>query len=162
EANLKLSEANHQRVEKLYKQKFKSPLEADKAVAEYKRDQALVARHKAIFEKTRIIAPFDSIIGLRSVSPGDYVNIGDPIVNLESVDPIKIDFKLPELYVSKVRAGQAIQIKAEALAGKEFKGKIYAINPLVDINGRSLALRAEVLNKDKSLLPGMFVIVTAI
>lgn len=162
EAHLKLSEASHQRAEKLFKDKYKSAQDADKALAEFKRDQALVDRHKAMQEKTRIVAPFDGTIGLRLVSPGDYITVGENIVNLESIDPIKIDFKLPEAYVSKVKPGQEIQVRADALADQEFKGKIYAINPAVDVNGRSVALRAEVQNKDGKLLPGMFVIVTAI
>lgn len=161
EANLRLTEASYQRVDKLFKGKFKSPLEVDKALAEYKRDQALVAGHKAIVEKTRITAPFGGIMGLRLVSPGDYINAGDDIVNIEDIDPVKIDFKLPELYVSKVKSGQTIQVKADALVGKEFKGKIYAINPLLNEGGRNLELRAVVQNAERHLLPGMFVIVTA-
>lgn len=162
EANLKLSEAIHQRVEKLFKDKYKSLQDSDKALAEFKRDQALVDRHQAMLDKTRIVAPFDGVIGLRLVSPGDYITVGENIVNIESIDPVKIDFKLPENYVAKVNTEQEVLVKADALGDKEFKGKIYAINPAVDVNGRSLALRAEVQNKDGKLLPGMFVVVTAI
>jgi membrane fusion protein (multidrug efflux system) len=162
QANLALSEVSHQRGEKLLKGNFKSAQEVDKRLSEFKRDQALFDRSKALLDKTRIVAPFDGIIGLRMVSPGDYITVGADLVNLESIDPVKIDFKLPEHYVLKVKTGQEIIVRSDALGGKEMKGKIYAINPAVDVDGRSLALRAEVQNKNRELFPGMFVVVTVI
>jgi membrane fusion protein (multidrug efflux system) len=160
EANLKLSQSNHERTEKLLKDKFKSMAQADVALSEFKRDQALVERSRAMYDKTKLRAPFDGIIGLRLVSPGDYITVGEDIVNLESIDPVKIDFRVPEIFVSKVKPGQEVLIKTDAHANREYRGKIYAINPQVDVNGRSLAMRAEVQNQDRTLLPGMFVIVT--
>jgi hypothetical protein len=77
-------------------------------------------------------APFSGIIGLRSVSVGDYVKEGADIVNLESVDPLKVDFRVPEIYLRQVQPGQALSIQLDAAPGKTYEGRVYAVNPLVD------------------------------
>jgi membrane fusion protein (multidrug efflux system) len=101
-------------------------------------------------------APFSGIIGLRSVSIGDYVKEGADLVNLESIDPLKVDFRVPEVYMRQVQVGQALQIQLDALPGKTFEGKVFAVNPLIDAAGRSVVIRALVRNPDTSLRPGMF------
>jgi len=162
EANLALSKGNFDRVEKLFKEKFKSTQEQDKAISEFKRDKAIFDKSRARLAKTKIFAPMNGILGLRQVSPGDYVIEGQELINLENINPVNIDFKLPERYVSRAKVGQVIHVKTDALPKKVFMGKVYAINPLLDENGRSLALRAEVPNPQMELLPGMFVTVTII
>ncbi|MEO5677176.1 MAG: efflux RND transporter periplasmic adaptor subunit, partial [Usitatibacter sp.] len=95
-------------------------------------------------------------IGLRQVSVGDYVKEGQDMVNLESLDPLKVDFRLPELVLSQVKDGQALQVVLDAVPGKTYDGRVYAVNPLIDANGRSVVIRARVSNKDGKLRPGMF------
>jgi membrane fusion protein (multidrug efflux system) len=101
-------------------------------------------------------APFSGIIGLRSVSVGDYVKEGADLVNLESIDPLKLDFRVPEVFMRQVAVGQSLQVQLDALPGKTFEGKVLAVNPLIDAAGRAVVIRAVVRNPDTSLRPGMF------
>ena len=92
---------------------------------------------QARLAKTEIRAPFGGIIGLRSVSVGDYVKEGQDIVNLEEIDPLKVDFRVPEVFLSQVKAGQVLQITMDALPDRTWPGQVFAINPLIDANGRA-------------------------
>ncbi len=103
-----------------------------------------------------IKAPFAGVVGLRSVSLGDYVKEGQDLVNLESIDPLKVDFRVPEVYLKQVGVGQTLEIGLDALPGKTYEGKVFAINPLVDAGGRAIVIRAQVRNADTALRPGMF------
>jgi membrane fusion protein (multidrug efflux system) len=87
---------------------------------------------------------------------GDYVKEGQDIVNLESLDPLKVDFRLPELALSQLKDGQTLQLSLDALPDRTYDGKVYAINPLIDANGRAIVIRAQVPNRDGKLRPGMF------
>ncbi len=87
---------------------------------------------------------------------GDYVKEGADIVNLESIDPLKVDFRVPEIYLRQVKVGQSLEVQLDALPGRTFEGKVFALNPLVDAAGRSIVIRAIVRNPDTSLRPGMF------
>jgi membrane fusion protein (multidrug efflux system) len=87
---------------------------------------------------------------------GDYVKEGQDIVNLEEIDPLKVDFRVPEVSLSKLRSGQVLQITMDALPDRTWPGQVFAINPLVDANGRAIAIRARVPNADGKLRPGMF------
>jgi membrane fusion protein (multidrug efflux system) len=110
----------------------------------------------ARLDKTAIRAPFSGTIGLRQISVGDYVKEGQDMVNLESIDPLKVDFRVPELALSLLRDGQTMQITLDAIPDKVYDGKVVAINPLIDANGRAVVIRAQVPNKDGKLRPGMF------
>jgi membrane fusion protein (multidrug efflux system) len=118
--------------------------------------QAALQLAEAKLAKTDIRAPFAGIIGLRSVSVGDYVKEGADLVNLESIDPLKVDFRVPETYLRQVQPGQLLTITLDAVPGKTYDGKVIAVNPLVDAAGRSIVIRAQVPNKDQGLRPGMF------
>src|SRR5690606_25032770 len=113
-------------------------------------------------DKTVITAPFEGMIGLRRVSVGDFVNIGQDIVNLEQIDPLKADFRVAEVYLGAVRPGQKIELSADAFPGETFTGEVYAIDPLIDESGRSIVLRARLPNSDDRLRPGLFVRVTLV
>ena len=106
--------------------------------------------------KAAIQAPFSGTIGLRLISVGDYVKEGQDLVNLESLDALKVDFRLPELALSQLRDGQTLQITLDAIPDRAYDGKVVAINPLIDANGRAVVIRAQVPNKDGKLRPGMF------
>ncbi len=90
------------------------------------------------------------------MSVGDYVKEGQDIVNLEEIDPLKVDFRIPEVFLSQVKTGQVLQITMDALPDRTWPGKVFAINPLIDANGRAIAIRALVPNADGKLRPGMF------
>jgi membrane fusion protein (multidrug efflux system) len=118
--------------------------------------EAALALVDARLAKTEIKAPFAGVIGLRVVSVGDYVKEGADVVNLESIDPLKVDFRVPEIYMRQVQVGQTLTVTLDALPGNTFEGKVFAVNPLVDAAGRVVVIRAIVANPDTSLRPGMF------
>ena len=96
------------------------------------------------------------MVGTRRVSPGAYLAAGAPIVNLEKIDTLKADFKIPETFLGDVAVGQRIELAVDALPRRTFEGEIYAINPQVDVNGRSLQIRARIANPERVLRPGLF------
>ena len=155
-ANLTLSKTKHERSIDLRNKGFLSSQALDEAVNNLKVAQADAELMEARLSKTTIRAPFAGTIGLRQVSVGDYVKEGQDIVNLESLDPLKVDFRVPELALSQVKDGQSLQIALDALPDKVYEGRVYAINPLIDAAGRSIVIRAQVPNKDGRLRPGMF------
>jgi len=155
-ANLKLAQSKYDRAVDLAKSNFISGQAKDEAENNLRVAEAGVQLAEAKLAKTEIKAPFSGIIGLRVVSVGDYVKEGADVVNLESIDPLKVDFRVPEIYLKQVKVGQSLQVQLDALPGKTFEGSVYAVNPLVDAAGRSIVIRAIVRNPDTSLRPGMF------
>lgn len=155
-ANLKLAQSKYQRAVDLSKQNFISGQAKDEAENNLRVAEAAVALAAAHLAKTEIKAPFAGVIGLRVVSVGDYVKEGADVVNLESIDPLKVDFRVPEIYLSQVQPGQTLTVALDALPGKTFDGKVFAVNPLIDAAGRSVVIRAIVRNAGASLRPGMF------
>lgn len=157
EANLLLSEANSRRAEMLFAQGAGTERARDEAAAKLRADQAEIQLARAMLAKTVITAPFDGTAGLRKISVGAYVAPGQDIVNLESIHPIKVDFRIPEIFLASVRVGQTLAVLADAFPGRSFAGEVYAIDPLIDEAGRSILLRAIVDNADMVLRPGQFV-----
>ena len=155
-ANLKLSKTKHERAIDLRNRGFLSSQALDESENSLKVAQADAELMEARSSKATIRAPFGGTIGLRQVSIGDYVKEGQDIVNLESLDPLKADFRVPELALSLVRDGQTLQLTLDALPDRAYDGRVYAINPLIDANGRAIVIRAQVPNKDGRLRPGMF------
>jgi membrane fusion protein (multidrug efflux system) len=155
-ANLKLAQSKYDRAVDLAKSNFISGQARDEAENNLRVAEAGVQLAEARLAKMEIKAPFAGIIGLRVVSIGDYVKEGADVVNLESIDPLKVDFRVPEMYMKQVQVGQSLQVQLDALPGKTFEGKVFAVNPLVDAAGRSIVIRAIVRNSDTSLRPGMF------
>jgi membrane fusion protein (multidrug efflux system) len=155
-ANLMLSKSKHERAVDLLKQGFISSQARDEAENNYKVAQADVELMQARIAKAELKAPFAGTVGLRVVSVGDYVKEGQDIVNLESLDPLKVDFRLPELALSQVKPGQTLQVTLDAIPDRAYDGHVYAINPLIDANGRAIVIRAQVANRDGRLRPGMF------
>ena len=155
-ANLKLAQSKYDRAVDLAKSNFISGQAKDEAENNLRVAEAGVQLAEAKLAKTEIKAPFSGIIGLRVVSVGDYVKEGADVVNLESIDPLKVDFRVPEIYLKQVKVGQSLQVQLDAVPGKTFDGKVFAVNPLVDAAGRSIVIRAIVRNPDTSLRPGMF------
>jgi membrane fusion protein, multidrug efflux system len=162
EAKLKLAEQTHQRTSQLFKNKYATAQSADEATSNLAVSSATVELARVQLEKTRIVAPFSGIVGLRRVSAGEYITAGQPLVNLESIDPVKADFRVPEKFLPAIRVGQTIRIKVDAFPDDTFEGKVYAIDPRLDVAGRSLLVRAKVPNTDQRLRPGLFARVTVL
>ena len=162
QANLNLAEKNHQRAQMLFKRGASNAQALDEASAQQQAARASLALAQARLDKTRIHAPHDGVLGLRHVSPGDYLSAGQDIVNLEVLDPLKVDFRIPQKAVRQIRLQQSIEISLDAYPGERFSGEIYAINPRLDEAGRSQAIRAHIDNADGRLNPGQFVKVSVI
>jgi membrane fusion protein (multidrug efflux system) len=155
-ANLTLAKTKYERAVDLRRKGFLSSQAEEESENNLKVARADAELMQARLSKTALLAPFSGTIGLRQVSVGDYVKEGQDLVNLESLDPLKVDFRVPEVAMSQVKDGQALQVTLDALPDKVYDGRVYAINPLLDANGRALVIRAQVHNKDGSLRPGMF------
>ena len=156
QAALELAQANYERAIDLLKRKVGTSKARDEALAELRADQAALELAKARFDKTVLKAPFDGVVGLRKVSVGDFVDVGKDIVNLEQIDPLKVDFRVAEVYVGAVKPGQRLELGVDAFSGQQFAGEVYAIDPLIDESGRSILLRARLPNPDGRLRPGLF------
>ena len=155
-ANLKLAQSKYDRAVDLSQRNFISGQAKDEAENNLRVAQAAVSLAAARLAKTEIKAPFAGVIGLRVVSVGDYVKEGADVVNLESIDPLKVDLRVPEIYLRQVQVGQTLTVTLDAFPGKTYEGKVLAVNPLIDAAGRSVVIRAVVRNQDLSLRPGMF------
>lgn len=157
EASRALSEANYQRAESLLKDRAISQRERDEAYAQWQLDEASLRLAKAQWQKTRIVAPFSGTLGLRKVSVGDYIQPGQPLVNLEDISKLKVEFRIPEKFSAQVKVGQQVKLAADAFPGRSFIGKVYAIDPQVEEKSRSLVIRGLLENRDGDLRPGQFV-----
>lgn len=162
QANLSLAERNFQRGQMLFKRGASNAQALDEAQAQQQAARASLALAQARLDKTRIHAPYAGVLGLRQVSPGDYLGVGQDIVNLEVLDPLKVDFRIPQKAVSQIRLEQAVEISLDSFPGERFVGAISAINPRLDEVGRSQAIRATLGNAEQRLKPGQFVKVAVI
>ena len=162
EAKLKLAEQTNKRTSTLFTNKYATAQSADEAASNLAVSTAATELARVQLEKTRIVAPFSGIVGLRHVSVGEYITAGQALVNLEAIDPVKADFRVPEKFLPAIRVGQTIRIKVDAFPDATFEGKVYAIDPRLDVAGRSLLVRALVPNHDQRLRPGLFARVTVL
>jgi membrane fusion protein, multidrug efflux system len=133
----------------------RAQLDTDAANLKSTREQE--ASQAALVAKKTVRAPFSGRLGITTINPGQYLNPGDPIVTLESVDPIYVDFRLPQDNLSRVSVGQTVHVTADAFPGRSFEGKITSIDPLVDSSTRNFEAEAKIRNPEHKLLPGMFV-----
>jgi len=159
-ARLELAEANFERTRTLARTGSATERAQDEAKSALATARAAVELIQVRLEKLAIRAPFPGTIGTRKVSVGAYVTPGAPIANLEKIDTLKVDFKVPETFLADVKVGQGVEVSVDALPGRTFPGTIYAIDPMVDVNGRALALRARLPNPGLVLRPGLFARVT--
>jgi membrane fusion protein (multidrug efflux system) len=155
-ASLALSRANVERAQSLFGREAMSARSRDEAIAKLKSDEAAVTLSEAMLEKMTLSAPFAGIVGLRKVSLGDFVAVGQDIASLEKISPIKVDFRVPEIYLASVSTGQSIEVHVDAYPDRTFRGAVYAIDPLVDERGRSIVIRARVPNEESLIRPGLF------
>jgi membrane fusion protein (multidrug efflux system) len=155
-AQLKLEEQKLQRAEDLQKKGFISAQGLDDQRTSLARARAKLAEDEARLAKTEMRASFAGVAGLRQVSEGQYVAAGTDIARLEKIDQLKLDFRIPEAYIGKLRAGQPVRVLVDAYRGQVFSGTVYAIEPGVDDQTRAIQLRARVANAEMKLRPGMF------
>ena len=155
-ADLALARANHDRTVTLATQGMSTLRARDETKGALDAAQANLELAEARLQKTTLRAPLSGIVGLRAVSPGAYVAAGQRIVDLTGIHPLKLDFRVPELALADVRRGQAVKLTLDALAGRSFDGEIYAIDPVVDVAGRAIRIRARVPNPKGELSPGLF------
>ncbi|MBX3660172.1 MAG: efflux RND transporter periplasmic adaptor subunit [Ramlibacter sp.] len=162
QAELSIAQANHKRNQELVAQNFISQRSVDESSANLEVAQAKLALARATAARLRIVAPFDGITGIRSVNIGDYLKDGADIVNIEDMEALYVDFRLPERYQTKARRGQQAVVSVDALPGRKFTAIVQAIDPLVDANGRSVGVRGCIDNRQLQLRPGMFARVTSV
>lgn len=162
QAELSIARANHKRNQDLVAQNFISQRSVDESGASLQVAEAKLALARAQADRLRILAPFDGIAGLRSINVGDYLKDGADIVNIEDLDAILVDYRLPERFQTKVRKGQVAMVAIDALPGRRFTAVVQAVDPLVDANGRSVGVRGCIDNRQQQLSPGMFARVTAV
>ena len=128
----------------------------DTSAADAKSKRALVQQQEALIVKKNLKAPFSGRVGIVTLNPGQYVSPSDKLMTLQTIDPIFIDFTLPQSTVSAIDVGQSIALSTDAYKGVMFAGKITAISPKVDLNTRNIQVEALLANPDKKILPGMF------
>ena len=162
QAELNIAKANNTRNAELVAQNFISRRTLDESAAAQQVAEAKLALARATEARLKIIAPFDGLAGIRSVNVGDYLKDGADIVNLEDMDAIFVDYRLPERFQTKIRRGQSSVIELDALPGRKFSAIVLAIDPLIDANGRSVGVRACIDNRRLQLRPGMFARVNAV
>ncbi len=156
QAELSIAQANQKRNQELVAQNFISQRSLDESAASLQVAQAKLALAKATAARLKIVAPFDGIAGIRQVNVGDYLKDGADIVNIEDLDAIYVDFRLPERFQAKVKRGQTALLDIDALPGRHYTAQIQAIDPLIDANGRSVGVRGCIDNRELQLRPGMF------
>lgn len=133
-----------------------SKAQLDNDAADLKSKKAQVAQQVATLAKKTIRAPFAGKLGITTVNPGQYINPGDSLVTLQTIDPIYIDFYLPQQQLPQVALGQRVAITADAYKDVTFTGRISALNPKIDTNTRNVQIEATVPNAKRQLLPGMY------
>ncbi|TFG43982.1 MAG: efflux RND transporter periplasmic adaptor subunit [Syntrophobacterales bacterium] len=162
EAAAALAKLNAERLGKLLAERTIAQSQYDNAEAGYKQAVAQADNIRASIAKKTIRAPFDGRLGIRLVNLGQVLNEGEAIVSLQSLDPIFVNFSLPQQQLSSIKAGLAIRVTTDALPGDIIQGKITAINPQVDAATRNIRVQATVANADERLRPGMYVSVAVV
>lgn len=162
DAELVWSQQRHDRAVELFRKNFISSQALDEARANLARAKARIAEDEARLRKSEVKAPFAGTLGLRMISPGAYVKAGDDIVRLEDTSVMKLDFRIPETYLARLRRDQAISIQVDAYPERSFKGRTYAFDSAIDEKTRTVLVRARVPNPGSELKPGMFARVSVV
>jgi membrane fusion protein (multidrug efflux system) len=156
QATAELSQLTYNRDLKQFKIQAVSQATLDTDSANLKNAKAQVAEQQAVLDKKFLRAPFAGHLGIRAVDLGQYLAAGTTIVTLQALDPIFLDFFVPQQAVDQMRIGQAVAAKVDAFEDRTFSGEISAINPKIDASTRNIQIRATLRNLDHKLLPGMY------
>lgn len=160
QANAALAKITYERDLRQLKAQAVSQQSVDVDEQNLKSDLAQVAQQQAAVDYKFIRAPFDGHLGIRQVDVGQYLSPGTAIVTLQALDPIFVDFTLPQQALDEIKVGQTVNVQVDTFPGQNFSGQIMAINPKVDTDTRNVQVRATLKNPDHRLLPGMFATVT--
>ena len=156
EADLELSRADLLRARDLGSRRVISKSELDAAESKFQQKQGSVDNMRAMISKKQVRAPFDGQLGIRQVNVGQNLTAGQQVVQLTALDPVYVDFSLPEQYQPQLENGLEVHVRADALPGRDFKGKLTAVNSMVDSVTRNVTAQATLDNPDHALRPGMF------
>jgi len=159
-AQLNLDQVNYQRQLKLYQTRATAKSALDQAVAQLKQSEAQVESARVTIQRKLIRAPFDGVLGIRQVNLGQYVNAGQAMVLLQQMEPIYVDFTLPEQDIRRLKVGQEVYGQVTSYPDRKLPGHITALNSSVDVNTRTITVRAVFQNKSHLLYPGVFSKVT--
>lgn len=157
EAQVRMTKADLERAAKMVQEKIISQADYDKALATHEQALSKVNTIRAAIDQKTIRAPFSGRLGIRQVNLGQMLKDGDPIVTLQSLDPIYVNFTLPQQQMMHLKVELPVRVVCDALPGVTVEGRITAINPLVESETRNIQVQATVLNKAEKLRPGMFV-----
>ncbi len=156
EAEAELARTDLERAQGLASEKVVSKAELDAAESKFRRLTAIADQMRSNIRKKTLVAPFDGQLGIRQVNVGQMINAGQQIVPLTSLDPVYIDFALPQQHLAQLAQGLEVRVRSDAAPGREFKGKLTAINSMVDPVTRNVSVQATLENPDHALRPGMF------
>jgi membrane fusion protein (multidrug efflux system) len=157
EAQRDLTRLSLDRASDLYRQGIVAQADYDRAAAEQKQAEARVGEIHATLQRKQIRAPFDGVLGIRQANLGQYMNAGDPVVPLQSVDPIYVSFSVPQQEVAKIQVGGGVHVSSDGLAGVELSGRVSAVDSTVDAATRNVQVQATFANPAGKLRPGAFV-----
>jgi membrane fusion protein, multidrug efflux system len=156
EAQRDLARLNFDRMQGLLTERVISKAEFDRAAADHQQMDARVGEIRAAIDRKTIRAPFSGLLGIRRVNLGQYLSAGDPLVTLESMNPIYVNFGVPQQTAGEMRPGRSVRVTTGDVAGVEFTGRVTAIDSIVDETTRNVQVQATLANADGSLRPGMF------
>ena len=156
QADVDLARNDLARAHDLAARKVISRAELDAAESKFKQKQGTVDNMRAMMTKKELRAPFDGQLGIRQVNVGQMINAGQQVVSLQALDPVFVDFALPQQYLGHLSQGLEVKVKTDAAPGREFVGKLTAINSAVDPVTRNVALQATLENHEGALHPGLF------
>jgi len=156
EADLELARQDLGRTRDLAGRKVISKAELDAAESKFKQKEGAVGNMRAMVGKKEVRAPFDGQLGIRQVNIGQMINAGQQVVALTALDPVYVDFALPQQELAKLSAGFEVRVRTDAVPGRDFKGKLTAVNSMVDTVTRNVTLQATLENPDHALRPGTF------
>jgi membrane fusion protein (multidrug efflux system) len=156
EADLELARSDLERTRDLANRKVLSKADLDAAESKFQQKQGTVDNMRSLIAKKEVRAPFDGWLGIRLVNVGQTIAAGQQVVQLTSLNPVYVDFALPEQYLSRLAQGLDVQVRVDALPGREFKGKLTAMDSMVSTVTRNVSLQATLQNPDHALHPGMF------
>ena len=157
EAAYELAKITYARQQQLVKEGVVARTEYDNALAQQKSTEANVGEIKATIERKTIRAPFSGVLGLRQVNLGQYMAAGQAIVSLQALNPIYVNFGVPQQTTSQMKVGRSLRITSDDLPGMEFSGRVTAVDSVVDQTTRNIQVQATLTNPGSKLRPGMFV-----
>ncbi|MBV9391814.1 MAG: efflux RND transporter periplasmic adaptor subunit [Verrucomicrobia bacterium] len=156
ESQRDLTRLNLDRYKGLLAKRAISQSDFDSTDAAYHQASATVQQYQALIARKTLRAPFDGVTGIRQVNLGQFLNVGDPVVTLQSFDPIYVNFNLPQRNLSQIAVGYQVQVRVDAFGDEAFEGKITAINPMVDQTTRNVQIQATLPNPETKLRSGMY------